>query len=230
MNIAITVELQFFLISILWGVILLFAYDILRVIRRLIKHNSFFLAFEDLIFWVIASVFIFAMLYVKNNGIIRGFSVMGMGIGMVVYHYILSDWMVKTVTKLIYILLKPIKLLMKQLHRILRLIKLKVMKIIRFLLIRLKKRTKSAKIFLDKKKQRRKEKIEQQRQRKAEMKQKKAELKPKKAKANKKDNKRRQTSFKKSKSSDDEKKTDVNEKAYVNNGRRRTVEIQPIKK
>jgi hypothetical protein len=63
MNPAISVELHFFLTSILWGVILLVAYDVLRIFRRLIKHDAFFIALEDLIFWVVASLFIFAMIY-----------------------------------------------------------------------------------------------------------------------------------------------------------------------
>jgi hypothetical protein len=63
MNHAISVELQFFLISVLWGSILLLIYDLFRIFRRLVKHDTFFVALEDLIFWVAASLFIFAMMY-----------------------------------------------------------------------------------------------------------------------------------------------------------------------
>ena len=153
MNKAITVELQFFLISILWGAIILFVYDGFRIIRRLIKHNGFFLAVEDLIFWVVASVFIFAMIYHENNGIIRGFSVMGMSIGMVLYHFIFSELFVNAITKLIKILLSPIAVAIKWVKKGLHFVYLKIKKASKFILLQLKKITKSVKIALDKRKQ-----------------------------------------------------------------------------
>jgi spore cortex biosynthesis protein YabQ len=155
MNNAITVELQFFLISVLWGAILLFVYDIFRILRRLIKHNAFFVAVQDLIFWVASSVFIFAMMYKENNGIIRGFSVMGMAIGMILYHYILSELFVNLITKFIQILFRPLVILFKQVKRIVHFVLSKCKKLSNFLLLRLKKITKSVKITLDKKKMKR---------------------------------------------------------------------------
>jgi spore cortex biosynthesis protein YabQ len=155
MNKAIAIEMQFFLVSILWGAIILFVYDLLRIFRRLVKHNEFFIAIEDLIFWVLASLFIFIMMYQQNNGIIRGFSIMGMGIGMVLYHFALSELFVSLVTKLIHILLKPLKILYQKLRKLLSFLLGKGKKVIKFLLLRLKKTIASVKIALDKKKQKR---------------------------------------------------------------------------
>jgi spore cortex biosynthesis protein YabQ len=149
MNQAITVELQFFLISILWGVLLLLVYDGLRIIRRLIKHDSFFVAVEDLIFWVLASLFIFAMMYKENNGIIRGFSVMGMAIGMVLYHYILSEFLVNFVTKFIKTLFRPFGIAFGWVKRFVLYLQSIGKKIVNFLIKRLKKTGKSVKITLD---------------------------------------------------------------------------------
>ncbi|MDD4113087.1 MAG: spore cortex biosynthesis protein YabQ, partial [Herbinix sp.] len=63
MNKGITIELQFFMISILWGALVLLAYDLLRILRRIIRHNVLAVAIQDLLFWVLASVFIFALIY-----------------------------------------------------------------------------------------------------------------------------------------------------------------------
>lgn len=158
MNHAITVELQFFMLSILWGAIILLAYDLLRIFRRLIKHNSFFLAIEDILFWVMASVFIFAMIYTENNGIIRGFAVMGMTIGMVLYHYIISDFLVNIITKLIRTLFKPFSIAYKFTKKFFLYIGKKVKKAFLFLLLRLKKISKSVKITINGKKQAKAEK------------------------------------------------------------------------
>lgn len=142
MNKEIIVELMFFLISILWGAIIILAYDSLRILRRLIKHKPLLIGIEDLIFWVLTSVFIFSMIYRENDGIIRGFSIMGMALGMVAYHYLISDLFVKLITKLIQHLLKPIVFILKKIN---------------FVLIRLKKLFKSVRIALNTRKQKRRD-------------------------------------------------------------------------
>ena len=148
MNQGITVELHFFIVSVLWGALVLLAYDQLRIIRRIIRHNILFVAIQDLIFWVMASVFIFAMIYVENSGTIRGFSVMGMAIGMVVYHFVLSDRIVKTVSRIILMLLYPINLAISYICKALRILGSKVKLLNNKILNRLKKWTKSFKILL----------------------------------------------------------------------------------
>lgn len=191
MNHAITIELKFFLISILWGAIVLLAYDGLRILRRLIKHNGFFLAVEDLLFWVITSVFIFAMIYQVNNGVIRGFSVMGMAIGMVLYHYILSDIIVSLITKLIFTLLRPLRFILNKMKQFLHFLMGRGRKIASFFITRLKKLHKSVRIALNSKRQKRNEKKKKRREQKAQKKDHKGkqDRKHKKVKKDKKDNK-----------------------------------------
>ncbi|MDF2485786.1 MAG: hypothetical protein K0R46_1954 [Herbinix sp.] len=153
MNKAITVELQFFLISILWGAILLVVYDILRIVRRLIKHGVVMIAIEDLIFWLAAGFFIFSMIYRENNGIIRGFSMIGMLLGLVLYHFSISEGVVKIVTKLIQTLLSPIKAALRQLAHFIKFLLSIGKKGINNTLFRLKKIKKSVKITLKTRKQ-----------------------------------------------------------------------------
>jgi spore cortex biosynthesis protein YabQ len=153
MNPAITIELQFFLLSILWGGLLLLAYDVLRIFRRLIKHGIILVAIEDLIFWLLASLFIFTMIFQKNNGIIRGFSIIGMLLGIILYHFSISEWLVNSITKLIQTLLSPIKAAIKQIIRFFRFLWTLGKKEINNLLYRLKKIKKSVKITLKTKKQ-----------------------------------------------------------------------------
>ena len=167
MNYAITIELQFFLISILWGAIILLAYDCLRIIRRQISHNSFFLALEDLIFWIVTSLFIFSMIYRENNGVIRGFSVMGMTIGMVLYHYIFSDFLVSFITKIIDTLLRPFRFIIKKIKQLLHFLASIGKRIVNFLLGRLKKYNKSVRIALNSRKQKRNSKRKKRKRKKA---------------------------------------------------------------
>lgn len=151
----IIVELQFFMTSILWGALILLAYDILRIFRRVVKHNYFFIAIEDLLFWVITSVFIFAMIYNENNGIIRGFSIMGMAIGMLIYNFTLSPLVVKLISKLILLLLGPFRFINNSLKKLSRFIQRKLQKLYKLLWMRLIKLLKSVKINLNEKRNKR---------------------------------------------------------------------------
>lgn len=105
----INLEVQFFLTSILYGILLLVVYDCIRIIRRVVTHNAFFVALEDIIFWVTASIVIFVMIYRCNNGTIRGFSILGMILGMVIYNQLLSKFIVKGITKIIKMILNGLK-------------------------------------------------------------------------------------------------------------------------
>jgi len=179
MSKSITVELQFFAISILWGAIVLLAYDQLRILRRIIRHNNFWITVQDLFFWIIASVFIFAMIYAKNSGTIRGFSVMGMVLGMVVYHYALSDFIVMFISRGILFLLRPIFFILRELNYGLKLLIRMGRKLANRIFMQLKNLLISVKIKLIKKKNNKsKEKTGKKRKRHG-IKQKKAKKKTK---------------------------------------------------
>lgn len=151
MNQEIAVELHFFAFCILWGGLVLIAYDALRIIRRLIKHGTFLLTVEDLIFWIITGIFIFTMIYRQNNGIIRGFAVMGMTAGMLLYHIIIKDHLVNIVVKGIRILLKPFVAVLKAINKFMASVNKKVQNALKVLLKQLKLADKSIKMRYSKK-------------------------------------------------------------------------------
>lgn len=160
MNGAILVELRFFGASVLWGVFLLVIYDFLRIERRLISHNSFFIAVEDLIYWVIASLLIFNMMFNLNDGIIRGFSILGMLIGMLMYHHILSNFFVDIIAgiliKIKYVIfaiinfiLRPFKFILKEIKKVMGFITTLIKKLTKILRKTLKKTNKPSKITVN---------------------------------------------------------------------------------
>lgn len=103
-------EVTFFLGAVLMGIIITFCYDFLLILRRLIRHNGFFVSIEDFLFWVICAIVVFYMLYRENNGILRWFAVMGAAVGMAAYKLIIGRHFVHIVTK---ILIKELSLLRK---------------------------------------------------------------------------------------------------------------------
>ncbi len=99
-------ELRFLLYSFLLGVIITFVYDNIRVFRRVLRHNNFFISIEDLIFWIGVSLSVFLLQHKENNGIFRWFSVVGAFLGMLIYRKIFSRFYIKQMTILLRKMLK----------------------------------------------------------------------------------------------------------------------------
>ncbi len=113
-------ELTFFTHSVLMGVVITFAYDWIRVLRRLFKHGTVLISVEDLLFWFVCGIGVFYMLYKENDGTLRWFAVLGATIGMFFYKMIVRDTFTNIMSTIIHkimwfvfhviqIVLKPLK-------------------------------------------------------------------------------------------------------------------------
>lgn len=94
-------ENQFLLHSLMMGAFILFVYDILRVIRRVIPHGWFWVAVEDLVFWFYCGAEVFLLMYHESNGTLRWFAVLGALAGMLCYKKAVSPLLVKYVSILL---------------------------------------------------------------------------------------------------------------------------------
>lgn len=88
-------ENEFLLHSMRMGVFLTFLYDGLRICRRAVPHAGFFVAAEDLAFWVYCGVEVFLLMHRESNGTFRWFVVLGALAGMCLYRKLVSGWLVK---------------------------------------------------------------------------------------------------------------------------------------
>lgn len=107
------VELYILSQALMLGVAATAAYDILRIIRRVIHHNIIFVSVEDLIFWGICALITFKMFYDYNGGIIRVHVICAVLLGIVLYHISLSGVLVKYIS---LILNEIVKLILKVLN------------------------------------------------------------------------------------------------------------------
>lgn len=134
------------------GVILVFVYDLLRIIRRLIPHGTFWIALEDFLFWAGSAIAIFAMLYRENDGYLRGFSIGGVVIGMLLYSMLLSRFIVRgsvfILEKILYVLFRPLVYIGRLLQKPLRAGGRQGRKFARFMKKRLKKLWKTVRMGL----------------------------------------------------------------------------------
>lgn len=87
-------ENVFMLYAFLMGIFVTFVYDLLRISRRVIPHNTFWVSVEDLIFWGYCAVSVFLLMYHMSNGTLRWFAVLGALAGMTIYHKTISRFLV----------------------------------------------------------------------------------------------------------------------------------------
>ena len=85
-----------FLLHSLWtGVLIALVYDGLLVLRKTVPHNSFWLALEDMGFWLFCAIYVFMWLYRESSGTLRWYAVAGALFGMWLYKKTLSGLLIK---------------------------------------------------------------------------------------------------------------------------------------
>lgn len=80
-------EIQFFLQALMLGGILRALYDLILILRKIKYAGNIRIALEDFFYWMICCYFIFGLLYENNNGVLRGFAICGVIIGMAIWHF-----------------------------------------------------------------------------------------------------------------------------------------------
>ncbi len=107
-------EIDLFIQSAYYGILLGLSYDVLRILRRILKHKNFLVYIEDYIFWVIWGIVIFALLFSHNDGVVRGYVFIAIIIGGFLYLKAFSFFLVKYISLILnkiltLVLKKPLK-------------------------------------------------------------------------------------------------------------------------
>ena len=134
-----------FLRFMLVGFLLILAFDLLRILRRLIPHRTGMVAVEDMLYCIGSAIFIFIMLCRENDGAIRGFCMLGMSVGMLLCNYAISPWLVKGIVKVVG---KPLRAVFRIVAVPLRFLKGKIRRLLRKLQKTLKKIRKTIRMVL----------------------------------------------------------------------------------
>lgn len=123
-------ELMLLLMSMYGGLVLIVCYDLIRIFRRLFTASILRVIVEDVIFWSVASIFMFNILLKYNYGRPRYYAI-GATLGMMA----LFEWFIgrHLIDKVSLILRKIMNTLLKPLKKILKMIKLKTNKVIIFI-------------------------------------------------------------------------------------------------
>lgn len=97
----VTTEFVLFLYAVYFGIEIAFAYDLLRIFRRVIGHNRLAMAFEDFLYWLWVGVKAFLMLYEYHNGSLRFYTILGVCTGIFLYTVSIGTLFVKYSAKLL---------------------------------------------------------------------------------------------------------------------------------
>lgn len=93
-----------FFIFILTGFLIGILFDIFRVLRRSFNTSDIITYIEDILFWIITGLIILYVSFTFNNGQIRGYTLLGLMLGGILYLLIFSNIFIKVmVTILNYI-------------------------------------------------------------------------------------------------------------------------------
>ena len=103
------VQLGLFFQAVLLGAVMVFLYDLLRIIRRVFLHGIIWISVEDFFYWLAVSVYFFLRLCQVNDGIIRAFIVLGMVFGAWLYYLLFSRHFMRWLSGIIFLVKKKLK-------------------------------------------------------------------------------------------------------------------------
>ncbi len=117
-------EFQVLLVCILSGVLTGVLYDLFRILRKGRKNPPAVVFIQDIIFWIADAFLVFYGLYITCGGILRWYDAPLIISGFLIYHFTVSRLFVKTgffvlrislnvTSKVLYVLLFPLRILLK---------------------------------------------------------------------------------------------------------------------
>ena len=77
------------------GAVLLLFYDLLLALKKVLPHGKAAAAAEDLLFWIIAALFVFGAAYRTNQGSLRSFLLLGLFLGALLCHCTVSPFFLR---------------------------------------------------------------------------------------------------------------------------------------
>jgi spore cortex biosynthesis protein YabQ len=90
-----------------------FIYDLFRLKRRALKTKAFLIGLEDIVFWVITAVLMFITAYLSSEGEVRLYFLFAAFIGVLIYYWVFSKWVIQILTFLVKVILWPFAFLIR---------------------------------------------------------------------------------------------------------------------
>lgn len=83
-------EWELFLLSIKVGIKIAFIYEVIVIFRMFVAHCKWVRTAQDLVYWIYVATILYQLQYKHSNGVLRGFSILGVFLGMVLYYIVVG--------------------------------------------------------------------------------------------------------------------------------------------
>ena len=127
MNMILSPEAAIFLWSTLLGALLGICYDVFRILRIAVPSGKVLVLIEDLLFFTLAAIVSFFFYQAVNQGIIRGYFLVGELLGFALYYgtigkavYRCAEWIIKWMKKIFGFIFRILLFPFKQIFRLFR--------------------------------------------------------------------------------------------------------------
>ena len=119
-----TNQAYLFMIFTINGILIGFLFDIFRILRKSFKTNDIITYIEDVLFWILTGIIILFTMCKFCDGELRGFTIIGVLMGVILYMLTISTYIIKVfvfiiktfktiILKTVNILIYPFKLIFK---------------------------------------------------------------------------------------------------------------------
>lgn len=109
-------EIFVFASALCTGMILGFIYDLFRMKRKALKTRALLVGIEDILFWIIAAFLVFTAAYISNRGEIRPYFFLAMLLGISIYLWLFSHWVIQILTFAVKAVIWPFAMLIRVLR------------------------------------------------------------------------------------------------------------------
>ena len=95
-------EFAVFVHACLTGIVITASYECLRTVRHLFRHRAWMIDLEDIVYWIVVSLYVFVQIYHTISGVIRWFFALGVVVGVCIFRIFV--YLIKKIYKKIYVL------------------------------------------------------------------------------------------------------------------------------
>ncbi|MCG8485244.1 MAG: spore cortex biosynthesis protein YabQ [Clostridia bacterium] len=86
-----------FMVLLYGGIVAAFVYDVLKLYQNKFKPQTFFLTFQDILYWIMTTSMVIYLLYYSSLGQIKGYMAVAFIAGCSIYKWILSKMIQTTI-------------------------------------------------------------------------------------------------------------------------------------
>jgi spore cortex biosynthesis protein YabQ len=104
-------QLETFLLTVVTGMLLGLLFDFYRIMRGVFKPRWFVTSVADLLYWLVATVFVFVALLFGNWGEVRLYVFIGLFVGVLLYYWLFSRMAIRMLIGMIRIAVRVFLLL-----------------------------------------------------------------------------------------------------------------------